>query len=578
MKLKSILFLIVTIFVSQALLAQNYQFDWAKSFLGSNGSGTAIAVDHENSLYSAGIYKGLTDFDPDTGVFYLSPLNENMGYLSKLSAQGEFIWAVSIDFTDLFSIHTISVDCDGSVYLAGGFRGSCDFDPGPDTCSHTSFGTYDAYVMKVDSLGDFQWVKTFRATLSAVITAMEVDQNKNVYVSGTFKDSVDFDPDSSIVYYLYSGTYYDLFVCCLDSVGNLSWLKSLDSSENCQAHGFRVNDMALEKDYLILTGCFEMNTDFDPGPGTSNMGALRKTTYVVKFDLHGDFVWSKSFVTYEFYNEGIGVAIDNDDNVYVTGNYSGQVDFDTGPGITFLPVFGPGTTYSDLYVAKLDSMGNTLWERAFGAYLNDYVNGIDVDENGNSFICGGFLDTIDINPDTLSQTIYYVNGFSDIFILGLNTSGDYLYSAQIGGAHTEFASDILFDNAGNVCTTGDYYSDVDFDPGTGVFDLNSTGLADAFVLKLSPATVGISVAENIGIGDVLIYPNPTEQYLRLETGQTLTNGCVEAYNINGKKVMSVPLGNQKNARVDLGYFPSSIYFINVIDNGRVILSEKIIKL
>lgn len=63
------------------------------------------------------------------------------------------------------------------------------------------------------------------------------------------------------------------------------------------------------------------------------------------------------------YNEGHDIAIDNDENVYTTGRFSGVCDFDAGPGTFNLTSNGE----EDIFILKVDSSGNFIWARSMGS-------------------------------------------------------------------------------------------------------------------------------------------------------------------------------------------------------------------
>ena len=86
---------------------------------------------------------------------------------------------------------------------------------------------------------------------------------------------------------------------------------------------------------VYTTGWFRGTADFDPGPGVVNGTSAGNGLYILKLDAQGNFGWV-DIVTSGVSNAHVsGNSLTNDaaGNIYVTGNFSGTVDFDPGPGV-----------------------------------------------------------------------------------------------------------------------------------------------------------------------------------------------------------------------------------------------------
>ena len=116
--------------------------------------------------------------------------------------------------------------------------------------------------------------------------------------------------------------------------------------------------VAVDGDGNIYTaGTFEVTVDFDPGPGTTNLTPSgQKNVFVSKVDSSGDLVWVKSLAATSA--TAYGLALDDLDNVYVTGTIWGEVDFNPDPASTY----NLGCSLcSSAYVLQLDSSGDFGW-------------------------------------------------------------------------------------------------------------------------------------------------------------------------------------------------------------------------
>ncbi len=92
--------------------------------------------------------------------------------------------------------NSIVVDPSGNVYTTGDFGGTVDFDPGTGTFDLVTNPTYlgDVFIQKLDAAGNFVWARSVGSTRQDDGTDIAVDATGNVYFTGTFSQTVDFDP------------------------------------------------------------------------------------------------------------------------------------------------------------------------------------------------------------------------------------------------------------------------------------------------------------------------------------------------------------------------------------------------
>ena len=180
-------------------------------------------------------------------------------------------------------------------------------------------------------------------------------------------------------------------------------------------------------------------------------------------------------------DRGTRVTVDTAGNIYLTGSFTGLVDFDPGPG-TF-NITGGGA--QDAFVVKLNSSGNLVWAKRFGGAFDDKATEAAFDTSGNVYITGFFADVADLDPGT--GTLFVTSaGATDIFVVKLDSNGNLVWARTAGSTNTDEGAGLAVDTAGNVHVTGAFTGTVDFDPGTGTSNLTSGGAAstDAFLWKL----------------------------------------------------------------------------------------------
>jgi hypothetical protein len=268
-------------------------FIWAITIGGSSfDRGYSITVDALGNVYTIGHFRGTVDFDQGAGIANLTSVGNEDIFVQKLDASGNFIWAKSFGASDEDEGSSITVDASGNVYSSGYFRGTVDFDPGAGTANLTSAGDWDIFVQKLDASGNFIWAKSFGGISTDFGVAITVDASGNVYTTGRFSETVDFDPGAGTAN-LTSAAYYDVFVQKLDASGNFIWVKSFGGSYSDGGNSITVD--ASGNVYTI--GFFIDTVDFDPGVGTANLTSSEGTydTFVQKLDASGNFIWAHSF-------------------------------------------------------------------------------------------------------------------------------------------------------------------------------------------------------------------------------------------------------------------------------------------
>ncbi|MCF8297063.1 MAG: SBBP repeat-containing protein [Saprospiraceae bacterium] len=471
----TLLFLIL----SQLTIAQNYGLEWAIQMggIGINDDnwGYSITTDANGNVYSTGFFTGTVDFDPGAGTANLTSVGNRDIFIQKLNSTGNLLWAKQIGGTSYDYGISIKTDASGNVYTTGSFSGTVDFDPGIGTVNLTSVGNADIFIQKLDPAGNLLWVKQMGGIYDDEGYSITTDAAGNLYTTGIFRGTVDFDPGVGTTNLISAGLD-DVFILKLDTAGNLLWVKQMGGSSTDQVYSITTDAAG----NIYTTGFFSGTADFDPGIGITNLtSAGIDDIFIQKLNSAGNLLWAKQMggTSYDF---GMSITTDAAGNVYTTGSFFGTADFDPGTGITNLT----SAVYDDIFIQKLDTAGNLLWVKQMIGTGAARAMSITTDADGNIYTTGHFGGTVDFDPGTGTFNLTSA-GYYGIFIQKLDTAGNLLWAKQMSGASPSYGRSITTDADGNIYTTGCFQGTVDFNPGAGVTNLTSVGFYDIFIQKLS---------------------------------------------------------------------------------------------
>jgi hypothetical protein len=497
-----LIFLSATITIS--VYSQNFVWVKQQGGVGADIS-NAIVKDINGDVLTVGYFDGTADFDPGPGVFNLTSLGSTDVFVSRMSSSGNLIWAKSLGGLTGNYGFGITLDNSGNCYLAGYYQGTMDCDPGAGTFNITSVGLNDLFIVKLNQSGDFVWAKSFGGLADEFVYTLTIDNNGFAVISGTFSLTVDFDPGPGVANLTATGST-DVFVLKLDALGNFVWVKQL--AGNSLTYSREVKCDATGN--IFVYGWFQGTVDFNPGPLSNNLTALvNNDVYLLKLDQNGSFLWVKHFAgnDQEF---GGSFGFDSSGDIYANGRFGGTCDFDPGSGIFNLTSSGS----TDVFIVKLSSAGNFIWAKKVGGTNSDDAYSIAVDPSGVSYSTGEFRATVDFDPGNGIFNMVSA-GSSDCFVMTLDAQGNFSWAKRVGGQISDVGLDIMSDGGGNVYTTGRFSSTADFDPGPGITNLTSFGGNDSFVLKLGLCG---NLSSTISVSSCGIYTSPSGNYSWTSSG------------------------------------------------------------
>ncbi|MEO8150627.1 MAG: T9SS type A sorting domain-containing protein [Bacteroidia bacterium] len=567
MKTYYLTILFFLIFIADDVKAQALSWEWAKGIGGIGGGyANSMTIDLFDDTYTTGYLYGTCDFDPGSGVLNLTTNGYNDIFISKLDGSGNLVWAKIIGgiIQDMGS--AITVDTAGSIYLTGFFGDTVDFNPGPDTFNLISIADQDMFISKLDSAGNFMWARQINSSIGhagASPLSITLDNSGNIYITGTFEGTVDFDPDSVGVFNLTSDWGGDIFIAKYSSIGSLLWV---------QKTGNNYPDIGLSifvdlTGNVYSTGSFSGTVDFDPDSLanfylTSSGGT---NAFISKLDSSGNFVWAKKLSANPgSYCEGHSIKIDEFDNMNVAGYFQGTVDFDPDSVANYY-LTSPGS--QNAFICKLNQAGNFVWAKQItGTY--SIASSLIVDSSNNIYFTGIYEGLVDLDPD--STGIYNLTsvGQDDVFICKLDSGGNFIWGKSIGGTNWDNCNSIALNSSGSVYLAGYFFSpSMSFDS-LILANSDSTGnSANIFIAKLGAINTGIeTTAAN---NNLYIYPNPATNILNISLPNHLPpNSFITINDMQGRVIKEEKISqNNSTIQVDVSALTQGVYLLRI--NGQV---------
>ena len=261
------------------------------------------------------------------------------------------------------------------------------------------------------------------------------------------------------------------------------WVTRLTGADVQSFTALQINN----KGDVYAAGFAYLSTQIESCCDTSeNFSFNNFNSTLVKLSAAGYPIWRKDFNQGGGYNSIRKILLDKNDNIYVTGNCYGPVDFNLDENVS--SNLAPNGS-SDLFLVKYDSFGNYQWGRRFGGATDfDISYLIDFSPDSNIIISGNFGDQVDFgNPD--NPIVFTSTGEQDNFTAKINSlDGSTIWAKQIGGISFDDVISQTIDQFGNIYLVGLYmFNQTDVDPSDNIQLTEPIGDLPmrSYILKLS---------------------------------------------------------------------------------------------
>src|SRR3569832_1180171 len=337
-------------------------FAWVRTF-GSSTSDTAYALGVANdNVYVTGVFAGTANFAPwVAGGSSRTSVGNSDVFLSCLGSDGSYRWTRTFGGGGNDRAVALAEEGNGNVYNTNkasiiGTTGTVNFNPQGTGDVKTVQGT-DGFVSQWHPDGSYGWTRLIGGSGVDVSNAVVVNTWGEIYLTGVYNGTVDFEPGAGVDQRTTSNSNGDVFVTQLYSDGSYGWTRTYNWARTYgpgngdEGYGLAVDS----RGGVYIAGAFYGTRDFDPGAGVDQRTSLgNKDIFITHLKRDGSYGWTATKDRTREKN-GRTNAHDRNDNLYIVGDYgsgttSNTVDFD--PRSSIDNKTPASTSYTDVFLSK----------------------------------------------------------------------------------------------------------------------------------------------------------------------------------------------------------------------------------
>ncbi len=312
-----------------------------------------------------------------------------------------------------------------------------------------------------------------------------IDDSGQVYVTGNFNKTIDFNRmglpvEKSALVPVGFNSYSDIFLAKYSQNGNLLWIRTAGDSINSEQSNSITLDDSLN---IYITGGFTGVLDFDTTDNIDSLisdSSIHQDLFFAKFNSAGKLIWQKRIGNW-FPDRGTSVQTNSKGELYLGGQFTLDVDFDTGDSSFVLNASGSS---QDGFMVHYDQSGDFIQGGDIGGGFHDGVADLNIDNSDNIIITGGFRSTVDFDITDSISTLTS-SRFSDFYLAKYNDSLKLSWATQFSGTYFNGPKAISHDKSNNIYLAG-YFGDTLFFFNQDTSFLVSHGEFDSFVAKFNP--------------------------------------------------------------------------------------------
>jgi hypothetical protein len=514
--MNKIYFALFIVFIIQPLIAQAPAIQWQKCLGGSlSDNGYDFSQTSDGGYIVSGISVS-TDGDITNTV------GGSDFCVFKLNADGALQWQKNYGGTGNEWIRKIIQTADGGYMMVGSTMSANNHAVG-------NHGGQDGIAIKTDVLGNVQWSKCYGGSETDDFDSVRQIANGSYVISGA-TSSINGD----VSYNHGTISSRDAWVLNLGATGNIIWEKTYGSQG---IETFRNFEPTTDGGFIFIGDSF---TNDYTGDVTQSHGLY--DVWIVRTDAAGTMQWQKSFGG-SWHDQGATVKQTTDGSYIVaaiTGSSDGDVTLSNGQ--------------ADLWVIKLDQMGNMSWQKCYGGTQEDTLDAdgkysdliIQAPDGNYIFGCG----VASNNGNVIGN-----HGSRDFWAVKIDADGTILWQKCMGGSGGDSIKSIVKTSDGSVAFCGNTSSQ------NGDVSGNHSINTDMWVVKLVPENLAVKSFADTGMQ---LYPNPAASILNIGLPQHTIIDSVSVNDIFGKRILM----EANLSQIYIGNLAPGTYLVTAVSEGK----------
>lgn len=367
---------------------------------------------------------------------------------------------------------SISTDSQNNIYVTGETNSSANI--ASSGAHQTTFGSAtDMFVAKFSNNGARLWATYMGGSSADVGTGIITDPFNNVYIVGHSFSSTGIASVGAFQEIKSGGS--DAFVVKFNSNGNRIWSTYCGGNDN--DFGNAIAFGASGTIYIVGTTLSVNGIATSGSHLPSYSGNLNEDAFLVKFNDNGNRVWGTYYGGLGR-DYGIGVATDQNENVYIVGQAS------SGSGIASSGAHKTSPGGADAFLVKFNSSGVRQWGTYYGGTNGDMANGVTTDNAGNIYFVGSTVSASGISTTNAHQ-VSQGGGTQDGFLAKFNTNGILLWGTYYGGTQSDILQSVTVDVNSNILVCGTTSSQTAISSNDSHQTMYGGGTDDAFVASFT---------------------------------------------------------------------------------------------